>query len=210
VDGCPVCSEEAFEEIARIMGVDAKKGERMVARVFCQGGHYETATKAQYYGIQSCLAATFVGGGEKLCEYGCIGYGDCVNACPFGAMYLNSNGLPVVIDEKCTGCGNCVEACPRGVIELHAESDNLFVLCRNQDAPKDARKICIKACIGCGICVRAVDNGEITLENNLARIDYKRYGKQKQLPTDKCSTGCLVVIQKETTDFSIEQQKEVA
>jgi Na+-translocating ferredoxin:NAD+ oxidoreductase RNF subunit RnfB len=195
--GCPVCPDDDFAEIARIMGVDAEKHERMIARVFCQGGEYETARKALYRGIPSCLAATLLSGGDKLCEFGCIGYGDCIKACPFGAMYLSSNGLPVVVDQKCTGCGNCVAACPRGVIELHPESDKLFVLCKNNDAPKDARRTCLKACIGCGICVRAVQEGEIVMTNNLARIDYERYGKDAVLPTEKCAPGCLVVLDRQ-------------
>jgi len=181
-DGCPVCNSDNLDEIAAIMGTEAKKSERMIARVMCQGGNAETATKAEYIGIHSCLAASIVGGGEKLCEYGCIGYGDCVDACPFDAMYMNTNGLPVISDDKCTGCGKCVEACPRNVIELHPESHKLFVLCRNKDNPKIARKVCTKACIACGICVRAAEQGQITIDDNLATINYDISGKEDTLP----------------------------
>ncbi len=194
VSGCPVCDADAMAEIGAIMGVEVENKERLIARVFCQGGIAETARKGRYLGIQSCLAASLVAGGEKLCDYGCIGYGDCVNACTFDAMFMNDNGLPLVIDEKCTGCGNCVDACPRGVIELHPESHRLFVLCRNHDNPKESRKVCTRACIGCGICLRAVDDGKMVLENNLAIINYETYGTEPKLPTDKCSTECLVVI----------------
>ncbi len=194
INGCPVNTEEGVEEIAGIMGVEATAGERLIARVICMGGNKEAAFKAEYRGIKSCLAASISGGGDKLCEYGCLGYGDCVRSCPFDAMYMNDNGLPVVIEDKCTGCGNCVEACPRSIMELHPESHKLFILCKNEDVPKEARTVCTKACIGCGICVRAVNKGEIILENNRAKINYEVFGTQPVLPTEKCSTQSLTVL----------------
>jgi len=197
LSGCPVCDDDAREEIAKIMGLEAEEGEKLVARVMCQGGNYETAKKANYFGVQTCTAAAITGGGEKMCSYGCLGYGECVDACPFDALHMNENGLPVVDEEKCTGCGNCEEACPRGVIEMHPVSDHIFVACRNQDGPKESRKLCLKACVGCSICVRALADNEMTIENNLARIDYGKYGQGTELPTTKCPTGCLVVIEPE-------------
>jgi len=200
IDGCPVCSAEALQEIAEIMGVEAEKGERMIARVMCQGGIAETAKKAEYVGIRSCIAADIIYGVEKLCDYGCIGYGDCVEACPFDAMYMNSNGLPVVLEDKCTGCGQCVKACPRNVIELHPLSHKVLILCNNKDNPKYARKVCTRACIACGICVRAVDDGQIEIVDNLAQINYQLYGAETKLPTDKCPTDCIVIIDKKNEE----------
>jgi Na+-translocating ferredoxin:NAD+ oxidoreductase RNF subunit RnfB len=107
VSGCPVCGLDAVQEIAGILGVKAEAGKKLIARVLCQGGKFESARKAEYVGIQSCLAATLLNGGSKTCEYGCVGYGDCVNECTFDAMYLSENGLPVIIAERCTGCGKC-------------------------------------------------------------------------------------------------------
>jgi Na+-translocating ferredoxin:NAD+ oxidoreductase RNF subunit RnfB len=194
ITACPVNSNEGAAAIAQIMGVEVTTSERLIARVFCQGGEYETAKKGVYQGIKTCVAATFAGGGEKLCSYGCIGYGDCVLSCPFDAMYMNDNGLPVVIDAKCTGCGNCVEACPRNIIELHPESHKLFVLCKNEDSPKESRKICTRVCVGCGICVRLAGEGKMEMKNNLAVINYDVFGKDMVFPTEKCPTDGLVII----------------
>jgi hypothetical protein len=35
----------------------------------------------------------------------------------------------------------------------------------------------------------------MTLENNLARIDYMLYGQGHELPTEKCSTNALILIE---------------
>ena len=195
ISGCPVCNDDARSAIAGVMGLEASKGEKLVARVMCQGGHYESATKGEYLGIENCTAAHISGGGDKLCLHGCLGFGECVESCPFDAMSMSENGLPLIDEEKCTGCGNCVDACPRSIIELHGETDTLFVACRNEDSPKDSRKVCIKACVGCGICVKGVEEGLMTLENNLARIDYHLYGKAGSLPTEKCPTKALILIE---------------
>lgn len=199
LSGCPVCDDDSRAEIAAILGIDATSGEKLIARVMCQGGNNEAALKAEYRGIENCTAALLLGGGDKLCEYGCLGFGDCIEACPFDAMYMGENGLPVVIEDKCTGCGKCAEACVRDVIEMHPVSHKLFVLCKNQDDPKTARKLCTRACIGCQICVRAVGENDMFMDGNLAVVNYDQYGRDPVLPTDKCPTKCLVILDTEST-----------
>jgi len=191
---CPVCSQEAREKIAQIMGVEVESGERKVAVVMCQGGDGTVKKKADYDGIRTCIGATLAGGGERACSYGCIGYGDCVNACSFDAIHMNDKGIPVVDRAKCTGCGNCVEACPRNVIEMHPISHHVFVLCRNKDDGKSARAVCKAACIGCKICEKAVDGVGFNVIDNLAVVDHEKYTKELVLPTEKCPTKCIVIV----------------
>ncbi len=211
LSGCPVCNDDAREAIAGILGLKAAKGEKIVARVLCQGGNYESARKGEYLGIEKCTAANITGGGDKLCLYGCLGYGECVDSCPFDAMYMSENGLPVIIEDKCTGCGNCAEACPRDIIEMHPVSDTVFIACKNEDTPKESRQVCIKACVGCSLCVRGVDEGMMTLENNLARIDYHLYGQEHELPTAKCPTQAIILMEsvpKDDKSIPAELKKE--
>jgi len=193
-NGCPVSDDDARIAIGEILGISVESGEKNIARLMCQGGNYETAKKAEYAGIKSCLGASIFGGGEKSCEYGCLGFGECVEACTFDAMYMNDNGLPVIIDDKCTGCGKCAEVCPQNIIEMHPESHKLFVFCKNLDGAKTARKVCLKACIACGICVRNVEEGQMEVKDNLAVVNYNGFGKEAKLPTDKCPTDCLATI----------------
>lgn len=196
INGCPVGGQEVVDEIARILGIESTKSVKLVARILCNGGNAEAVKKpnVEYHGPLSCSVQTIVAGGEKMCLYGCLGGGDCVEACQFGAIFMNENGLPVVVEELCTGCGQCAEICPRGVIEIHPEDRELFVFCRNHDDPKRSKEVCKVACIGCGICARKSD-GSIVMKDFLAEIDYTKLDVSK-IPLDKCSTAAIRLIDK--------------
>ncbi|MFR3323639.1 MAG: hypothetical protein ACLTR8_03515 [Oscillospiraceae bacterium] len=43
-------------------------------------------------------------GGDGMCQYGCLGYGDSYRACAFDAIHI-VDGIAKVDREKCTGCG---------------------------------------------------------------------------------------------------------
>ncbi|MFZ5642910.1 MAG: FAD-binding protein [Bacillota bacterium] len=51
---------------------------------------------------------------------GCIGCQACIETCPYGALYIDDQGMCRVIGEKCTECGQCVDSCPVGVLVLPA------------------------------------------------------------------------------------------
>ena len=44
----------------------------------------------------------------KSCNYGCMGFGSCVKACPFDAIHI-VDGIAKVDPEACKACGKCVE-----------------------------------------------------------------------------------------------------
>ena len=46
----------------------------------------------------------------------------CVEACPEEALKRNRKGIVIVDSKKCRGCGACVEACPFGAIFLNPET----------------------------------------------------------------------------------------
>jgi len=191
VNGCTVGGEEVARKVASIMGVEALSVEKKVAKVLCRGGNKETETNAVYYGITSCRSAATVGGGEKACKYGCLGYGDCVDVCGFDAMWMDSNGLPVIDEDACTACGKCVEACPRKLIELHRPEVKVFIYCKNHDVGKIARKVCKVACIGCRLCVKP-DPEHISMDDNLAVIDYSDEYLGIEESAKKCPTNAII------------------
>lgn len=198
-NGCPVGGEETVHLVAEILGVKAGEVVKKIARILCRGDSTAAKDKGRYLGITTCYAANLVGG-NKQCTYGCLGYGDCVRACPFDAMYMEETGLPKVVDDKCTACGKCVDACPRGIIELASCTQNIFVFCRSLDRGPAAKKACKNACIACGICVRACPEG-IVMENYLAKITEYNQIKPDQIPAiEKCPTDAIGRLYKEDDD----------
>lgn len=196
LNGCPVGGSETAEKIAALLGVEAGSSVKMVPRVLCRGGNSEAVNKmTEYLGPISCSAIAIVSGGDKMCMYGCVGGGDCVKACPFDAMILNSNGMPEVIESICTGCGICAKACPREVIEMHPQDRSVFVFCKNQDDPKTAKDVCNVACIGCGICARKSEGG-VEMQGYLPVLNYEKLD-DGLIPFDKCRTGAISVLKKE-------------
>ncbi|HPC99535.1 MAG TPA: Fe-S cluster domain-containing protein [Bacteroidales bacterium] len=172
---CPVGGASLMADVAKILGKEAVAADPLVAVVRCQGSYEHRPRTSVYDGVKECSAAHYLYGGETDCHYGCLGYGDCVRACNFDAMYMDEKtGLPVIIDEKCVACGACVRACPRDIIELRkkAKKDRkIFVSCVNCDKGGPARKACRVACIACNKCYNVCEFDAITIKDNLAYID---------------------------------------
>lgn len=187
---CPVGGQEVADRISKTLGVKAGEIIKKVARVHCRGTWEAAKASGSYLGISTCFASHLIGG-NKQCSFSCLGLGDCVRACPFDAMYMSEEGLPVVIEDNCTACGKCVEACPRNILELHPVSQEIIVFCRSEDRGPIARKFCKNACFACGICVRACPDA-IILENYLAKIiDYKKIDPEKIPEIEKCPTDSI-------------------
>lgn len=172
VSMCAPGKSAVAEKIAEITGKKAEKVEPKIARVFCQGGASLSQRKFIYTGVKDCAAAVLAAGGDKSCQYGCLGYGTCMRACPFGAITMSKDNLPVINPEKCTACGKCVAACPKQVLEIAPMSKSVVISCHSRDKGADTKKKCQVGCIGCGICVRTCPVDAIKVENNFARIDH--------------------------------------
>jgi Na+-translocating ferredoxin:NAD+ oxidoreductase RNF subunit RnfB len=172
VSMCAPGKSAVAEKIAEITGKRAEKIEPKIARVFCQGGASLSQRKFIYTGVMDCTAAVLAAGGDKSCEFGCLGYGTCMRACPFDAITMSANNLPLIHPDKCTACGKCVAACPKQVIELAQASKAVVISCHSRDKGADTKKKCQVGCIACGICVRTCPVEAIKIDNNLARIDH--------------------------------------
>ena len=122
-DGCVAGGSETTAKVASILGVSAGESVKKVAFLACAGTKDCAKDKGIYSGVETCQAAQLAVNGTKLCAFGCIGYGDCVEACPFDAIVLGANGLPVVLEDKCVGCGICAEKCPRNIIDIKRGSE---------------------------------------------------------------------------------------
>lgn len=179
VTACPVGGEACVQKISKIMGIEAKAGEKMVARVLCKGNYDRTIKKFDYQGINDCKASAMIQGGDKACPYGCLGSGSCVTVCPFDAIHV-VNGVAIVDENKCTACEKCISECPKNIITLVPLKQKVVVDCSNLQFGKVVKEDCKVGCIGCKICEKACPFDAIHVVDNLAKIDY-----------EKC-TNCMV------------------
>ncbi|MBN1354101.1 MAG: RnfABCDGE type electron transport complex subunit B [Candidatus Omnitrophica bacterium] len=190
---CRAGGESVSGRLSEILGVKAGEAIKELAFVHCGADESKRKKKASYTGIKSCVAAHNILGGEILCEYGCLGYGDCVTACPFAAIKM-VNGLPRIDREKCTACGRCVIACPRNLISVKRmeQGGSIYVACKNQSKGAETRKVCPVGCIACGICQK-LTNGVFYVENNLARTHNERLSEipDKEEIMRKCPVKCI-------------------
>ncbi|MGN1032026.1 MAG: RnfABCDGE type electron transport complex subunit B [Intestinibacter sp.] len=184
VNACPVGGAAVAAKVGEIMGVSAEAGEKMVAHVMCKGTCSSAANKYEYQGIADCRAAISLIGGPKDCSFGCIGLGTCVSACGFGGIKI-VDGVAVVDEDQCVLCGKCIEACPKGIIGKKPASKKVVVDCSSKDPGKVVKAKCSAGCIGCKACEKACPVGAITVENNIATIDYS-----KCIGCKECAVKC--------------------
>lgn len=175
---CNPGGSEVSKKIAEYLGLSAGEVEPMAAVVLCQGSRENASVKMEYKGVKSCKMASQLFGGPKDCVYGCLGFGDCVNACPYGAIQI-CDGVARINPAACKACKKCIETCPKGLIELlPLNKSKAAVLCKNKDKGVLARKECKTACIGCMKCQKVCEAGAVTVTSFNAHVD-----------TAKC-TGC--------------------
>ena len=191
---CPVGGDEVMQKVAAILGFTVAAKAPQVAVVRCNGTCANRPRTNDYDGAQSCRVKAALYSGDTGCSYGCLGCGDCVAACQFGALSMDpATGLPVVDESKCTACGKCVAACPKRIIELRAKGPRgmrEYVSCVNKDKGPAARKACAAACIGCSLCAKTCRHGAITVTDNVAYIDFEKCKLCRECEA-VCPTGAI-------------------
>ncbi|MCX7910581.1 MAG: RnfABCDGE type electron transport complex subunit B [Endomicrobia bacterium] len=200
---CRPGGDEVSKKIASILGKEVKDVQRLVAVVLCAGGK-RAKDEFVYNGIKRCDISNRFFEGEKACKYGCLGLGDCVEVCPFGAIFVNEHNVAEVDVLKCTGCGLCVKVCPKKLIRLVPCNYKVHILCNSRDKGVKVKQICSVGCIGCGICVKACPVSDIYLENNLAIMKYNKCNNcgicKAKCPTK--SIDAKMIIKEELKIFS--------
>ena len=155
-NACPVGGAPVAAKIGAIMGEEVGESVRMTAFVKCAGDCDKAKENYVYSGAMDCTAMNVVpNGGSKACTYGCMGY------------------------------GSCVKVCPRHLIEIIPYKSNYTVNCSSNDKGKDVMSVCSVGCIGCMLCTKQCEFGAITVENNIAHIDYS-----KCTGCGKCAEKC--------------------
>lgn len=192
---CTAGGKEVMDKVAAELGYVAAAREPTVAVLKCNGTCQNAPDKVVYTGMKSCRMAARVSVGRSGCPNGCLRFGDCVRACPFGAIRLDeTTGIPVVDENKCTSCGACVRTCPRGLYEIRPKGKNgvrVYVACSNTQKGALARKNCKAACIACMKCAKICP--DVRIENNLSYIppavSPDEFGTRL---AEACPTGAII------------------
>jgi Na+-translocating ferredoxin:NAD+ oxidoreductase RNF subunit RnfB len=209
VNLCTVGGQEVADMIAQIMGVEAGETKSRRAVVHCQGGLSNCGSRADYEGEQDCRAANITSGGAKACLYGCLGFGTCAETCPFDAITMSEERLPVIDPEKCTACGMCVEVCPRDLITLLDRRHGTYLGCSSRDSGKSVKNVCKVGCITCRLCEKKDPNEAVTIENALPVLDYAKAEGDFSVAAEVCPMNCYVV-ERPPAEAQTEREAEAA
>ena len=186
VNGCVPGGSAVAETISVIVEKEVLATQaRKYAVCLCQGGASVAGSKSIYDGLPDCRALNVLNGGNKKCPVGCLGEGTCAFVCPYDAITMSSDNLPLVDRDKCTGCGICVEACPRHLMKLSLEDEHYIVLCVNKQKGIEAKKGCSMTCLKCKRCERACENDAVHVVTGVALID-----SCKCINCGKCEEQC--------------------
>jgi Na+-translocating ferredoxin:NAD+ oxidoreductase RNF subunit RnfB len=189
---CSAGGGETAAELAKIMGVRIEVSmNKKVTQVHCRGGKTTAQYQFEYTGIEDCNALFQLYGGNKVCKYGCLGLGSCIQVCPVDAIDYDEENLVWVDKEKCISCGNCISVCPTGVMQFVPHDADVIVACNSKDKGPLVRKYCKVGCIGCKICEKQSPEGGFIVESFLARIDYNATGEREKARA-KCPPKCII------------------
>ena len=156
---CVASNAETHAEVAAIVGAAIEEREPELANPMCTYSAAEAETVFEYDGVADCRAAILLYAGQKKCDVGCLGLGSCVKACPFDALVIGPQGLPVVDSDRCTGCGTCVRICPNGVLSLTSATNRVLAWNRADECLAPCQRTC-PAQIDIPAYIAAIDRGK--------------------------------------------------
>jgi NADPH-dependent glutamate synthase beta subunit-like oxidoreductase len=144
-EGADVCIAGGMDialAVAAVMGMEVEIKEPEIAFSTCIYNVEDAETRFTYQGVSDCRAAMLYAGGPKECPIGCLGLGTCESVCPFNAITMSSDGLPVFDKKRCRACGVCVENCPKDIIQLSSATKRIQHLYQENECTSPCQRTC--------------------------------------------------------------------
>lgn len=186
---CVPGGEKAALAISAITGVSFDCVKEIVAHVNCNGNINATTDKYNYRGVLSCAASSLFYGGKGSCADACLGFGDCAEECPSGAIKI-INGCAVIDENICAGCMLCVKICPKNIITPKSKYCSVAVSCSSKMSARETRATCKNGCIACKRCEKTCKYDAIKVIDNCAVIDYDLCTGCGEC-AEVCPVGCI-------------------
>lgn len=187
---CTVGGGSTVDALAKYLGQDEQEFTQEIASVKCMGSKDFTQSRYEYQGLKTCAASNVLQSGPSMCQYGCMGFGDCVAVCDYDAIHI-VNGLAIVDPDKCTACKKCVGVCPKQLIHMVPKRNNLHeVRCSNLLSGVLTKQMCDIGCIACKKCQKVCEDNAIEMRLGVACIDQNKCtqcGKCYEV----CPTSCI-------------------
>lgn len=169
---CCAGSSDTCITIGQLTGKSAAMADALISFRRCEKIQGNVAQRYEYQGMPSCAAATLLVNGTDACSYSCLGYGDCVHTCAFGAMVREDRMIKIIVN-KCSGCGACINACPRNSLTLVPAHARVGIHCASQDKLRAVMDICKVGCINCAKCIKSCPAHAITQVKDRIEINHK-------------------------------------
>ncbi len=186
---CVAGSADTTITVGELTGKSVGAADPMISFRRCDKIAGNVKARYQYHGLPSCAGATLLMNGSDLCSWSCLGFGDCVEVCPFSAMEIK-DGLVVISTSKCTGCGLCIKACPRNSLDLIPARARVAVTCATKDKLRAVMDICEVGCINCGKCIKSCPAKAIKQVESRIEIDQHKCLSYGADCAEICITDC--------------------
>jgi electron transport complex protein RnfB len=203
--------KDVADAVAEITGKGAGAVEEMVAVVRCSRVQGDVHKKYNYIGFGTCSGASIVFAGPSACQYGCVGFGECAAACPFGAITM-VNDFPVVDPDECVACGKCVSSCAKGIIKLVPKANRVIIRCSTADSAKVTKSICKVGCIHDKVCIKKCPADAISEVRGVVTIDQEKCMEYGPACEEACIKACKKVhcLQPLSIEETYKQLKQAA
>ncbi len=168
---CTVGGDAVAQRVGELSGKAVVAGEPTVSFRRCARDEGNVQPRYDYIGTKTCASASLLEGGPYMCAWSCLGFGDCLRACPFDAMYIRNN-LVEIDASKCVSCGQCIKVCPRSILQLIPVRARVMIYCSTREKLKSVSDICEVGCINCLKCLKACPAEAVKYEKGRIELDH--------------------------------------